>query len=146
MTLAQELAKDLIGGEVLGLVGDLGSGKTVFVQGLAKALGVKEAVSSPTFVLMKSYATKKGKYLIHVDAYRLTASDQLADIGLAEYFGRPDSIVVIEWADQVADFLPPGSMIIKFKEGKDESDRIIEINPAPLLYSKDNERNPTSKR
>ncbi len=89
--------------KILGLVGNLGTGKTVFTQGIAQALGINEIVNSPTFVLMKIYKTKHQifKQLVHVDAYRLTSAQELIDIGLEEYFNRPDTLIVIEWADKV---------------------------------------------
>lgn len=123
--LAQKLAKDLQGGEVLGLIGNLGAGKTVFTQGLAEELGIKEIVNSPTFVLMKIYAiSNKQKAtsdkrlaiskLIHVDAYRINNPEELLDIGLDEYFNNKDYLVVIEWADKIKKILPLNSIIINF--------------------------------
>ncbi|MBU1036865.1 tRNA (adenosine(37)-N6)-threonylcarbamoyltransferase complex ATPase subunit type 1 TsaE [Patescibacteria group bacterium] len=104
--LAIELAKNFKGGELLGLEGDLGSGKTVFVQGLAKGLGIKEKVNSPTFVLMKIYqlpkAVKQITQLVHVDAYRLQGAQEFKDIGLDEYTDKKNTLVVIEWIDKVA--------------------------------------------
>ncbi|MCX6786116.1 MAG: tRNA (adenosine(37)-N6)-threonylcarbamoyltransferase complex ATPase subunit type 1 TsaE [Candidatus Komeilibacteria bacterium] len=127
--LAQKLAHSFKGGEVIGLVGELGAGKTTFVQFLASALGVKEKVLSPTFVLMKVYATTniRIKTLVHVDAYRLNNSEELKNIGLAEYLGRPDTLVAIEWADKVKDILPAGVLVLNFKEGSEENERIIEM-------------------
>ena len=126
------LAKEYITtlkGNVLGLIGDLGTGKTVFTQGLAKELGVKEIVKSPTFVLMKVYDTnhKVIKKLVHVDAYRLTNAQELIDIGLTEYLNKKDTLVVIEWADKVKDFLPKETIMINFKEGNNINQRIINI-------------------
>jgi tRNA threonylcarbamoyladenosine biosynthesis protein TsaE len=114
---AKNFAKKLKGGEVIGLVGNLGAGKTVFVQGLANGLGVKQKVNSPTFVIMKIYEVKgqrsKVKKLVHIDAYRLKTEHDLEAIGALDYFGRPDTIVVIEWADRVKKLIPKNS-IIKF--------------------------------
>lgn len=130
--LASETAHSLKGGEVLGLVGDLGAGKTVFVQGLAETLGIKEIVNSPTFVLMKVYQVSNQQSaiskLIHVDAYRLSNSQELKDIGLDEYLAQKDSVVIIEWADKVKDLLPPGSLMIEFKAGPVENQRIVYVN------------------
>ena len=85
--LANDIAKKLKGGEVLALSGDLGAGKTTFTQYLAKALGVKGNVNSPTFVLMKIYETKKKpiRHLVHLDVYRLNSGDDLITLGLDEY-------------------------------------------------------------
>ncbi len=101
--IAKELVQKLRGGEVLALVGNLGAGKTVFVKGLAKALGIEDNITSPTFVLMKIYQSqhKKIKRLVHVDCYRLEKTEDLTEIGLADYLNDPENIVVIEWADRV---------------------------------------------
>jgi len=128
--LVNSFIAGLKGGEVISLIGDLGAGKTTFVQFLASALGVKEKVNSPTFVLMKVYNTSndKIKNLVHVDAYRLNHSDELKNIGLTEYFNKPDSIVVIEWADKVKDLLSENTLIINFKEGAEDNQRVIEFS------------------
>jgi tRNA threonylcarbamoyladenosine biosynthesis protein TsaE len=101
--IAQDIVEQLQGGEVLALVGNLGAGKTVFVKGLAKALGIEDNITSPTFVLMKIYQTKHArvKRLVHVDCYRLEKAEDLEEIGLADYLHDPENIVVIEWADRV---------------------------------------------
>lgn len=116
-SFAQKLIAKLKGGETLCLVGDLGSGKTAFVKGLAQGLRIKKIITSPTFVLMKVYAAgdQKIKTLVHVDAYRLTSGQELLAIGLADYLGQKDTLVVIEWADRVRDVWPLGSKIIKFE-------------------------------
>lgn len=153
---AQEIAAKLHGGEVFGLVGDLGAGKTTFVQALAKALGVHGRITSPTFVLMNVYARKdqrpvtrdqlvrkigtaKNSQLstlssrlsfVHIDAYRLSNPQSLLDIGAGEYFGDPQSIVVVEWADRVKTILPRSTRWIRFEHGKESDRRIITLNNA----------------
>jgi len=125
---AKEFVKKLKGGEVLGLVGELGAGKTVFTQGLAEALGVEEIVNSPTFVLMKMYKTKNSKLktLIHMDAYRLESFNQLKEIGAEEYINKKDCLVVIEWADRVPEVRKyPKYQEIVFLEGENENQRAI---------------------
>ena len=101
--IAKEFADQLKGGEVLGLIGDLGAGKTCFTKGLALGLGIKKNITSPTFVLMKAYPTKHKtiKNFIHIDAYRLHSYDDLLAIGIEDYIGKEDSVVIIEWADRV---------------------------------------------
>jgi len=130
--LASEILGLLKGGEVLGLIGELGAGKTVFVQGLAEALGIKEIVNSPTFVLMKIYQASNQQSainkLIHVDAYRLSDSQELKDIGLDEYLSQKGTLVIIEWADKVKDLLPQNLLMIKFELGHNESQRIIHVD------------------
>lgn len=105
LAFARRFAPKLQGGGVVALVGELGSGKTTFVRGLAAAFGVREPVRSPTFMLMHIHKLKtknaKVKTLVHVDAYRLKNASELAGIGIEEYLGKKDTVVLIEWADRV---------------------------------------------
>ena len=110
---AEEFAGTLKGGECVALVGDLGAGKTTFVQGLAKAFGVKERVTSPTFVYMHVHKTTGDFLFVHVDAYRGDA-DTLREIGLHEYLADPHAVVVIEWADKVEELLPEDAIRLEF--------------------------------
>ncbi|MFA6250976.1 MAG: tRNA (adenosine(37)-N6)-threonylcarbamoyltransferase complex ATPase subunit type 1 TsaE [Candidatus Shapirobacteria bacterium] len=105
---AKKFAKTLKGGEAIGLIGDLGAGKTVFAKGLAAGLGIKQKITSPTFVLMRVYPVKKVriKNFIHIDAYRLKSAADLEAIGAKEYFSDPVSVILIEWADRVKKMLP----------------------------------------
>lgn len=106
--IAAVLAKSMKGGETLALIGDLGTGKTTFAQAFAKALGVKERVQSPTFIFMHEHRLKRKdslKFFVHADAYRGGLAE-LRSIGIEEYFGRPDAVVLVEWADYVKDLLP----------------------------------------
>jgi len=111
---AQELADSLKGGEVLALKGLLGAGKTTLTQNLAKALGVKAQVTSPTFVLLKVYKTKHPtvKRLVHIDAYRLRDGEDLAAVGWDDYLDA-ETVIVIEWADKVKEILPPATRWLK---------------------------------
>lgn len=113
--LAEKIAKHLRGGEVIGLIGELGTGKTTFIQYLAKTLGVKTTVNSPTFNIMKLYKTHHPfiKYLCHIDAYRLTSVNELLALGPQEYFNKKDTVTVIEWANKVKKILPPKAILIK---------------------------------
>jgi len=108
--LGQKLAKTLKGGEVLALTGELGAGKTVLIKGIAAGLGIKKIITSPTFVLMKVYPITNYRLpitkLVHIDCYRTTNPQEIADIGATEYFGRPEAITVIEWADKIKKILP----------------------------------------
>ncbi|MBO5776211.1 MAG: tRNA (adenosine(37)-N6)-threonylcarbamoyltransferase complex ATPase subunit type 1 TsaE [Clostridia bacterium] len=93
--LATSVAKELNGGEVILLNGNLGAGKTTFTKGLALALGVQKTVVSPTFTIIKEYKGDK-LHLYHIDMYRLEDDDELEELGVDELF-RDDSVVVIEW-------------------------------------------------
>jgi tRNA threonylcarbamoyladenosine biosynthesis protein TsaE len=120
--LGKKLTKSLKGGEVIALIGDLGAGKTVFTKGLASGLGIKQAVNSPTFVVMKIYKSLKATSsklkaitLVHIDAYRLKSGDELKGIGIEDYLNKPDTVTVIEWADRVKDTLPKNTKFIYLK-------------------------------
>jgi len=94
---AKSFAKSLVGGETILLVGDLGAGKTTFTQFLAKELGVKEAVTSPTFNIVKEYDGKKMK-LYHFDMYRIEDASELQEIGAEDIlYGNEHDVVIVEW-------------------------------------------------
>jgi tRNA threonylcarbamoyladenosine biosynthesis protein TsaE len=121
---------------VLALQGDLGAGKTTFVQGFLKGLGVKSRVTSPTFVLMRRHnvpgmrgagKSKKLANVFHIDAYRLKKPAHLAALGLDEILAEPRNVVLIEWPEVAKDILPKKIMILKFEHGKNENERTITI-------------------
>lgn len=93
---------------VVALHGDLGAGKTTFVQALARVLGVTDTVTSPTFVIQKQYATTHERFarLLHIDAYRLETPEELVRLGFAEQCADPEQLICIEWAERVAPLLP----------------------------------------
>lgn len=96
------------GAAVLALHGDLGAGKTTFMQQLAATLGVTESVTSPTFVVMKIYDLKEQAYdrLVHIDAYRIEELEEMQPLRLADYLADTGNLVAIEWAEHIADLLP----------------------------------------
>ncbi len=127
--IAAKFAKKLIGGEVLAMTGDLGAGKTAFTKGLAKGLAIDKIVTSPTFVLMKTYKIgklkkTKVKSLIHIDAYRLNNGDELEAIGVKDYFNDKGCVTVIEWSERVKDILPREAIKLDFRVIKDDSREI----------------------
>lgn len=129
LALAKRMVAHLSGGEVLLLQGELGAGKTTFVRGLARAFGIKERIKSPTFTLMRVYRIKnvkcKIKNFVHVDAYRVGAR-ALIDIGLMDYIGQPDAIVIVEWGEKIKPLLKGRRYkVIEFQYGKNENERII---------------------
>lgn len=94
---------------VLGLIGELGAGKTAFVQHLAKHLGVRDTVTSPTYVIMRSYQCEHPLFhtLVHIDAYRIESLAELAPLRFAGILEMKNTLVCIEWADQIKEALPP---------------------------------------
>jgi len=126
--IAQDLAKNLKGGEVIALFGDLGAGKTVFVQGLASGLGIKRRIISPSFVFMRTYPiilSHQTLTFYHLDLYRGQNMADLTSLGLGEIFS-PDSIVVLEWAERIKESLPQKRIDV-FIEVVDEKTRRIAI-------------------
>ena len=113
---------------VIALAGNLGAGKTTFVQGFAHALGIKEKIQSPTFVLMKIYSLDKQKHLkhlVHIDAYRIETPQELEHLGFRELLKDKDAVILIEWADRVKKLLPKETMWIIFEHGGNINERII---------------------
>ena len=112
--IAFEIAKKLVGGEVITLDGDLGAGKTAFTRGLAKGLGITDSVSSPTFTIVNEY--RNGNVpLLHFDVYRLDSSDEMYDIGWEDYLSQ-GAVIVIEWATNIADILDDNHIAIDIKK------------------------------
>ncbi len=134
LRLAADFARQLKGGEIIGLIGELGSGKTVFAKGLGKGLGIKKTITSPTFNIMKLYdAPKKRRgrirYLCHIDAYRIDASG-LEAVGAWDFLGKADVVAVIEWANLIKNALAPEkTALILFKAGQGlaENTRMLEF-------------------
>ena len=113
--LAAKLAAEMPSGTVLCLHGDLGAGKTCFVQGLAKALGVRRPVGSPTFTLINEYQGKRR--LAHIDLYRVRGAGDAFGLGLEDYLFHFDGIVAIEWAERVAELLPEDCWHVRMTPG-----------------------------
>lgn len=118
---------------VITLEGDLGTGKTTLTQELARSLGVKENLISPTFVIMKKYdlpeqaGVKVFKFLVHIDAYRLTKSEELWKLGFKEILEDKNNLIIIEWPENVPDCVPKNALRIKLSH-LDDNTRTIEIS------------------
>lgn len=125
-SLGKKLAIDLSKnqrGIVIGLIGELGAGKTTFAQGFAEGLGIKNRIISPTFILMRKYGD-----FYHVDLYRLEkdVENEVRNLGLFDIWEKPENIILIEWAEKIENILPKGSIKIEF-ELLDEFERKIRI-------------------
>ena len=105
--IGKSLANQLAPGTILALFGDLGSGKTTFVKGLASGLGIEKHVTSPTFNIVKVYPVSSGriKRLVHVDAYRLNSDKDAESVGLLEILADPDTLTVIEWPEKIMELI-----------------------------------------
>lgn len=117
-----ELAKTLNAGDVVALIGDLGTGKTALTRYIAKGLGINERINSPTFTIVKEYA--EGRLpLYHFDVYRVSDADELFNIGIDDYFFG-NGVCVVEWADLISDILPENTKYINIEYGESEGERI----------------------
>ena len=114
----ERLGRTLGPGDVVALTGDLGAGKTCFVQGLARGLGARAWPTSPTFVLVNEY--RADLPIHHVDAYRVAGPDEMIDVGLLELIDG-DGVTLIEWADRVAALLPDRTIHVAIEGVGDES-------------------------
>jgi len=131
--LGEKLAKEILAGKprskeillrgrskktafIMGLEGELGGGKTTFLQGFARGLGIKQRVLSPTFVVMKKFrvpsSSVQGFY--HIDCYRIQKTEEISFLELRKIISMPENIVAIEWADRIRRVLPINSMMVKF--------------------------------
>ncbi|MBN1268927.1 MAG: tRNA (adenosine(37)-N6)-threonylcarbamoyltransferase complex ATPase subunit type 1 TsaE [Kiritimatiellae bacterium] len=125
--IARDLAARLGPGAVLAFHGELGAGKTCFIQGLAEGLGVTQAVNSPTFMIVNEYRGRLPLY--HIDLYRIHGEEDALNLGLDEYLhGR--GVTAIEWAEKVERLLPPAAVHITLEMRTVEEERIIIIGPS----------------
>ena len=123
---AEQLATTFVGGEVLLLKGDLGAGKTHFVKGLARGLGIDEVVTSPTFALHNSYTGRLN--LNHFDFYRIEDSEEVEILGLDEFFYDMHGVAAIEWSENVASLLPKHCVTVTIDKIDDDTRKITVRN------------------
>jgi tRNA threonylcarbamoyladenosine biosynthesis protein TsaE len=126
--IAAEVATQLTPGTVIALTGDLGAGKTTFMQGIAFALGIKRPITSPTFTLCQEYQTPNFK-LVHMDLYRLNGPDDLLTIGFPEHL-ESGAVVAVEWPERGGDLIPPDALHISLALSDEAETRTIEITRA----------------
>ena len=128
--LGARLADALDAGRVVAFTGDLGAGKTAFVSGMARALGVEERVTSPTFTIVNEY--EGGRLpLFHFDMYRLGGADELFHIGWEDYLSR-GGVCAVEWSENVAEAIEDGAVRVSIVRGDGDNDRIIAIEGVDL--------------
>lgn len=116
---------------VIGLVGELGAGKTTFIKSFIRALGVRRKITSPTFLILRRFRLPKGatfKNVFHIDAYRVVEAKELKEVGIESIVDNPNNIVLVEWADRVKGVLPKEMIWLKFKHGEEDYERQITVN------------------
>ncbi|MBI2049893.1 MAG: tRNA (adenosine(37)-N6)-threonylcarbamoyltransferase complex ATPase subunit type 1 TsaE [Candidatus Staskawiczbacteria bacterium] len=129
--LGEKIALQLRSGQavVLALQGDLGSGKTTFLQGFAKGLGIKEKILSPTFIIVKRFKLRNYNFknFYHIDCYRIKNYKDLDKLGFKDIIASPENIVAVEWPEKIKKILPKSTITIEF-DFIDKNKRRITIN------------------
>lgn len=121
----KELAKKLKPGDVVALIGELGTGKTTLTKSIAEGLGITGMITSPTFTIVQEYHAGRLP-LYHFDVYRLNGPEEMDELGYEEYFFG-QGVCVVEWADQIMELIPEGSIVIRIEYGEKEDERIYHI-------------------
>lgn len=123
--IGQALVGRLAPGTVIAFTGDLGAGKTAFVRGMARGLGISQRVTSPTFTIVNEY--EGGRLpLFHFDMYRLSGADDLFDIGWEDFLRR-GGICAVEWSENIRDALEPDTIYVDIRRGETENQRVLTI-------------------
>lgn len=137
--LGEKFAKKLKGGDVVCMYGELGSGKTTFVKGLVKGLGIDKTITSPTFILMRQHDvlnnSKRIQTLYHLDLYRLENVKDIKGIGFEEILNDKNGVVVIEWAEKAKDLLPDKRIDLNFEYIDENRRRVVIYGKLPLENS-----------
>ncbi len=120
--LGKEIADSLKPGDVVALIGDLGTGKTTLTKYIAEGLGIREMITSPTFTIVSEY--RSGRIpMFHFDVYRLENSEDIFETGVEEYFDM-GGVCIVEWADMIAEILPDDTKCVFMEYGENEGERI----------------------
>jgi len=128
---AEKLARNMNGGEVICFYGDLGYGKTTFIQGFARGLGLEGRIISPTFIIMRSYRAKskiqdsRFKNFYHIDLYRINTPQEIIDLGLHELLNNSENIIAIEWPEKMGKLLPKNRIDIIFEYLEEDKRNIV---------------------
>jgi tRNA threonylcarbamoyladenosine biosynthesis protein TsaE len=125
----QKIGSLLSGGEILAFQGDLGSGKTTLIQGIAHSLGLTGRITSPTFILMRTYSLPDSKIhtFYHLDFYRLEGDipRQVKELGITDMWGKPGTVTIIEWAEKAKELLPKETRWFHFEHIDEEKRKIF---------------------
>lgn len=134
---AEKLAQIILSGDpekrkgavIVAITGELGAGKTTFVGGFAKKIGIRKRIISPTFVFMRRFSIKRNgfKNFFHIDAYRVQRKNDARRLGMEEVFKNPENLVVVEWASNVKGMLPKNVVSVNIQHGKNNGERFIKI-------------------
>jgi tRNA threonylcarbamoyladenosine biosynthesis protein TsaE len=131
----KKMSKDIKGGEIICLSGELGAGKTTFSQGLLRGLGVVGAITSPTFTVMKHYSLKESprglKNIFHIDTYRVESEDIL-NIGWDEIIKNKENIILVEWPEKIKEIIPQDAIWLNFESINKEERKITHIHHPKL--------------
>ncbi len=127
--IGQILGQEILGQKqtvILALIGDLGAGKTTFLKGLAKGLGIKKTVISPTFLIFKEYPINKQRKFYHFDCYRLKSKKELFSLGFEDIINQKKAVIAIEWAKKFLKYLPQDkTILVSFSHLKEKNHRQI---------------------
>lgn len=121
-----DLGKNLKKGDIVALIGDLGTGKTALTKYIARGMGIADMITSPTFTIIQEYSGGRLP-LYHFDVYRIDETAELYELGYEEYFFG-EGAVVVEWADKIQELLPEHAMVIRMEYGKGDGERKYECS------------------
>ena len=127
LELGIEVARHLQWGQTLALYGDLGAGKTVFSRGVARGLGVNEAITSPTFTIVQEYRLPSRHFLFHLDMYRIENEEAALSFGIEDFLFAPDAITLVEWPERIEGLLPKDETLVVKMEHKGDNLRQITL-------------------